>query len=115
MKIKQTENEVKSAIKQYLELHGYKVYRINNGGVYRGKNKDGATRFSFAGDAGVADLYAIGMNTLWVEAKATGRKPSATQLEFGMRVNKTLGAAWLWADSLDMFIDKEYNHCNLPE
>lgn len=106
MKVKQTENEVKKAIKQYLELKGYKVYRINNGGVYRGKNKDGENRFSFAGDSGVPDLYAIknGDYPIWIEVKATGKKPSVSQCKFEENVNKTFGTIWIWADSLDMFI-----------
>lgn len=117
MIVKQSENTVKTAIRQYLELHGYKVYRINNGGVFRGKNKDGGTRFSFAGDKGVADLYAIkdGDYPIWIEVKATGKKSSASQKEFADRVNKTFGTYWIEADSLDVFIKtmKSFNDMNL--
>ena len=107
-KIKQTENEVKNVIKNYLSLMGYSVYRINNAGVFRGTGKDGKNKFSFAGDAGVADLYAVGGSgvALWIETKATGKKPTEEQSEFGRVVNNSLGTYWLWADSLDMFIEK---------
>lgn len=106
MIVKQSENAVKSAIKQYLETMGYKVYRINNGGIYRGKNKSGKATFSFAGDKGVADLYAIKNEDypIWIEVKATGKKSSASQKEFAERVNKTFGTYWIEADSLDVFI-----------
>lgn len=108
MKIKQTENQVKAVIKRYLEIKGYKVYRINNCGVYRGKNAKGGDRFSFAGDAGVADLYATKTNAcpIWVECKATGKHPSESQEEFGKDVNDTIGTIWIWADSLNMLIGK---------
>lgn len=107
-KIKQTENEVKAAIRQYLEVMGYNVDRINNAGVYRGKGKDGSSRFSFAGSAGVADLYATkeGDYPIWVEVKATGKKPTASQIAWGQRINKTFGTIWIYADSLDIFIEK---------
>ena len=110
--IKQTENEVKKAIKQYLELKGYVVDRINNGGIYRGKNKDGNSRFSFAGSAGVADLYATKDDDcpIWIEVKATGKKPTVSQLAFGERINKTLGTFWIWADSLDMFMENRLTY-----
>ena len=105
-KIKQSENEVKKAIRQHLELQGYKVYRINNAGMFRGYNKQGEQRFSFAGDTGVADLYAIknGDYPLWIETKATGKTPSKDQEDFGKNINKTFGTLWLWADSFDMFL-----------
>ena len=59
MKMKQTENEVKKAIKEYLEYNKYTVYRINNAGGYRGDDTQVKPRFSFAGTPGVADLYAV--------------------------------------------------------
>lgn len=105
-KTKQTENEVKKAIKDYLEFNGYEVYRINNGGGFRGFNKDGKQRFSFAGTPGVADLYAVkkGDYPIWIETKATGKKPSASQIMFGEVINKSFGTYWMWADSFDMFL-----------
>lgn len=107
-KIKQSENDVKKAIKEYLELNGYEVYRMNNGGGFRGFNKAGKERFSFAGTPGVADLYAVrkGDYPLWIETKATGKKPSEDQIKFGEVINNSFGTLWMWADSLDMFIGR---------
>lgn len=106
-KIRQSENDVKKAIKEYLELNGYEVYRINNGGGFRGFNKDGKQRFSFAGTPGVADLYASkrGANPLWIETKKTGGLPTEDQYKFGKNVNASLGTFWIWADSLEMFME----------
>jgi|SRR3990167_177046 len=108
MKMKQTENEVKKAIKEYLEYNKYTVYRINNAGGYRGDDTQGKPRFSFAGTPGVADLYAVkkGDYPLWIEAKATGKTPSNYQLTFGVCVNASFGTFWIWADSLEMFVPK---------
>lgn len=102
-KIKQTENEVKKAVKEYLEYKGYSVYRINNGGVFRGTGKDGKNKFSFAGDAGVADLYAVkvAQKTLWVETKATGKVASKSQIMFAANINSTGHSRWFCVDSLD--------------
>lgn len=107
MKIIIKENDVKKAIREYLELKGYKVYRINNGGSYRGKNKKGGARYSFAGSPGVPDLYAMkdGSSPLWIETKSTGERATASQLEFGELANKTVGTLWVCADSLDKFIN----------
>lgn len=106
IKIKQLENEVKKAIKEYLEFNGWKVYRINNAGQYRGKNKDGKDRYSFAGDPGVFDLYCVkpGIMDMWIETKATGKKPSDDQIAFMRLVNSVPGRFAFWCDSFDMFL-----------
>src|SRR3990167_8630937 len=103
--LKQSENEVKKAITEYLEWQGWTVYPIGNKGGFRGYNKDGKIRFSFAGKKGVADLYAVKRyyRPLWVEVKATGKKPSKAQWDFIWRVNSAYGGWWVWADSLDSF------------
>lgn len=105
-KIKQPENEVKKAIKEYLKFDGWEVYRINNAGQYRGKNKDGKDRYSFAGDAGVFDLYCIKPREydMWIETKATGKRPSQEQLHFMQLVNSVPGHFAFWCDSFDMFL-----------
>ncbi len=107
-KIKSSENDVKKAIREYLELMGYEVYRMNNGGGFRGFTKEGKQRFSFAGTPGVADLYAVkkGDYPLWIETKATGKKPTDDQYKFGLNINLSFGTFWIYADSLDMFINK---------
>ena len=112
-KIKQSENDVKKAIKVYLEFNGYKVKRINNGGIYRGKNAKGKDRYSFSGEAGVGDLYATKKADfpLWIETKKTGEEPTDEQYKFGLDVNATIGTYWIWADSFDMFL-KKFNDIN---
>lgn len=104
--IKSTENEVKKAIKEFLEYNGWIVRRINNGGTYRGTNKDGKDRYSFAGDPGVFDLYCIKpyIYDMWIETKATGKKPSEDQVKFMNFVNSVPGRFAFWCDSFDMFL-----------
>lgn len=106
MKIIQSENEVKKAVKEYLEFEGWTVFRINNAGQYRGKNKDGKDRYSFAGDAGVFDLYCIKPREydMWIETKATGKKPSKEQIRFMRLVNSVSRRFAFWCDSFDMFL-----------
>ena len=87
------------------------MFRINNSGVYRGLGNDGKAKFSFAGSAGVSDLYAFRLGvssfSLWVETKATGKLPTPDQFRFLYDINLIGDQHWgLWADSLDMFIDK---------
>ena len=111
IKIKSTENEVKAAIKKYLEVHGYTVYRINNGGVAIGGRSGKAgdkARFVFHGTKGFPDLVAIktGCSVIYVETKATGKIPSHEQSSFLAVALTCPGAIALWADSLDMFIGK---------
>ena len=105
-RIKQSENDVKKAIKEYLEFNGWTVFRINNAGQYRGKNKEGKDRYSFAGDPGVFDLYCSnpGIGRMWIETKATGKKPSLAQIEFKRRENLVPGGYAFWCDSFDMFL-----------
>ena len=109
-KIKQSENDVKKAIKNYLELNGWRVYRINNSGQFRGFNKKGEVRFSFAGDPGVSDLHCTkaSVNQMWIECKATGKKPSEDQENFMRDVNSTPSGIAFWADSFDRFL-MQYN------
>lgn len=104
--IKQTENEVKKAVKEYLEFNGWTVYRINNSGTYRGKNKDGKDRYSFAGDPGVFDLYCLKIweYPMWIETKATGKKLSEDQERFMLLVNSAPYGRAFWCDSFDMFL-----------
>lgn len=106
LKIKQSENTVKKAIKDYLEFNGWTVYRINNAGIFRGYNKAGEKRFSFDGDSGVLDLYCVksGCDDIWIECKATGKKPSEAQKNFMRLVNSTPYGLAFWCDSFDMFL-----------
>ena len=109
-KTKQSENDVKKAIKAYLELNGWRVYRINNAGQFRGFNKKGEVRFSFAGDSGVFDLYClkVGEYPMWIETKATGKILSEDQEVFLRLVNSAPCGGAFWADSFDRFL-MQYN------
>src|SRR5574343_338698 len=81
---KQSENEVKKAIKEWLEWHNYKVFRINNGGVYNAKRK----QFIYHGKAGFSDMVAIKEPIiLFIETKAPGKSCSEAQEEFLRSVN----------------------------
>lgn len=106
LKVKQNENEVKRAIKEYLEFNGWKVRRINNAGIFRGYNKKGDKRFSFDGDSGVSDLHCTksGINQMWIECKATGKKPTLAQENFIKDINSTLDGIAFWCDSFEMFL-----------
>lgn len=103
--IKSTENEVKKAIKDYLEFEGYEVHRINNAGTKR-KDKNNREFYTFAGTPGVLDLYCVkpGHRDMWVETKATGKKPSKDQMEFMKFVNSVPDRVAFWCDSFDMFL-----------
>ena len=98
-KIKQSENEVEKVIKNYLEVCGWKVRRINN-----------------AGDPGVSDLHCTkaGMDQMWIECKATSKKPSEDQEIFMRDVNSTPSGIAFWADSFNMFFQR-YNGLGLPK
>lgn len=102
--MKQTENEVKAAIVKYLEIQGYTVYRINNGGVAR--KRGNRIFYTFHGKKGFADLVAFNPDlkfaTVFVETKSTGEKPTPEQREFMDLVNACEGCMAIWADSLDM-------------
>lgn len=103
--LKQSENDVKKAITEFLEWQGWTVYRINNIGVFRRIDERGNKKYSFAGAKGVPDLYATKPHNkpLWIEFKATGKKPTKEQWAFIHKTNDTDHAYGLWADSLDMF------------
>lgn len=79
-----TETEVVRAVKQYLELRGFAVFRRNVGGAYSGLS---FVRFS---EPGQADLYG------W--ERATGRHIEVEVKKPGSRTNPkrdTLQRAWL--------------------
>lgn len=104
-KIKQSENIVKKAIKEYLEYDGWTVYRINNAGTKR-KDKNDREFYTFAGTSGVFDLYCVKPREydMWIEIKATGKKPSQAQLDFMQLVNSVPSRCAFWSDSFDRFL-----------
>ena len=104
-KIKQSESDVMKAIKKHLEFEGYEVHRINNGGTKRNDAK-GREFYTFNGTPGVLDLYCVkpGIMDMWIETKATGKKPSEDQVKFMNLVNSVPGRFAFWCDSFDMFL-----------
>lgn len=104
-KIKQSENDVKKAVKKHLEFSGWEVFRINNQGTKR-KDKKGKEFYTFHGTSGVFDLYCVQPrhNDMWIETKATGEKPSESQKKFMEFVNSVPGRCAFWCDSFDMFL-----------
>lgn len=112
-KIKQSENDVKKAIRDYLELNGWTVFRINNAGTKR-KDKKGREFYTFNGTPGVLDMYCLktGEYPMWIETKATGKIPSGDQMDFIRLVNSASYGRAFWADSFGMFL-ANYNHLQL--
>lgn len=84
MKIKITENDVKKQIMQGLEYQGWKVWRINNAGIYSKKTNG----YYFHGSAGISDLLAIKNDKmLFIECKRPKGKLSGLQIGFLNAVN----------------------------
>lgn len=104
-KIKQSESDVMKAIKKHLEFEGYEVYRINNGGTKR-EDAKGREFYTFNGTPGVFDLYCIRPrhSDMWIETKATGKKPSDAQNKFMALINSVPGRYAFWCDSFGMFL-----------
>ena len=99
MMIKQTENEVKSAVKKYLEVNGYTVYSINNAGMNVAKKGDRPLWF-----AGMVALKP-GCRIVFVDTKSKVKKPTDDKDLFLNLVNHCNDIG-IWADSLDMFVEK---------
>ncbi|MFA5014806.1 MAG: VRR-NUC domain-containing protein [Actinomycetota bacterium] len=102
-KPKLLEKDIQKQIKEYLELNKWKVYRINNMGVWRQNIK----RFTFSGTAGLPDLLAVkkGFPLLLCEVKRKGGIVSDAQKDFIKRVQESDGS---WAGvyySLDEIIE----------
>lgn len=96
----ESENDVKKSINDMLTKAGYTLYRINNAPI-RGK--------IFHGRKGLSDILALkaGEHALFIEGKATGKKPSDKQEEFLRLINSSKKPVGIWADSFDMFF-KQY-------
>lgn len=104
-KIKQSESDVMKAVRKHLKFEGYEVHRINNGGTKREDNC-GKEFYTFNGTPGIFDLYCVkpGIMDMWIETKATGKKPSEAQIKFMKLVNSVPGRFAFWCDSFDMFL-----------
>lgn len=68
-----TETEIQAEIREYLQLSGWLVYRMNSGG------RRGRVTLH---PAGTPDLLALkNGRVVWIEVKKPGEKPSNIQLE----------------------------------
>jgi hypothetical protein len=108
MKNKQSENDVKNAVKKYLEFKGYDVYRINNAGMYNDKRK----KFIFHGKKGMCDLIAVKPPViLFIETKAPGKCASPEQMALIISVNNCTKIYGLITNDFDDFeaIMKSWN------
>ena len=73
------ERDIQRAIKDWLTVQGYKVYRINNGAVFNPKRKC----YVFHGTPGVPDLWVVGHGiAAWVEVKSDKGRQSPDQKAF---------------------------------
>lgn len=101
----QSENDVKRDVVNYLELSGYQCFRINNGAVYN-KKRD---CWIFQGKPGVSDLLAVNKRLgriLFIELKATKKKPSQNQIDFLNLVDGIRSVRGICVDSLDSLLGK---------
>ena len=106
MSVKLSERDVTAAVKGWLEAKGWYAIRLQSG-LVRG-NTQGT--FMRLGENGLADWvflkkwagFPLG---LLVEMKATGKKPGPHQVAFEAKMRR-MGLTVIWADSLEMFIEK---------
>jgi hypothetical protein len=119
MSLKCTENQVKKAISDYLSMRKIPHWRQNSGG-YAGEyeKKDGTKKNRFFWflkwlwpkheELVFLDLGGILPDGRYFEAevKATGKEPTKAQYHTIAYIKTSTNAEALWADSIDMFIDK---------
>lgn len=103
VKPKLSESVVQKQIKQYLELVGYTVYRINNTGTWN----ESQQAHIFHGSKGVPDLLGMkkGHPLLWIEFKGTGGKLSQAQMEFIGLADGLPSVRAICADKLETVIE----------
>lgn len=95
------ESDVLLAVRDYLGICGFDVFRRNTGAM-RGTH-NGKARFVRFSSPGAADLWGIQRHTgrhLEVEVKAPGKRPSPAQLAWlaAMRRNRSIA---FWCDSVE--------------
>jgi hypothetical protein len=97
------EKEVQAQIKQYLQLNGWLVLRLNSGAIpaeYKGKRRF----IRFNDQPGCSDLLALKDGVAaFIECKRPGKKATAEQESFLEEVRKHGGIAFV-ADSLDSLL-----------
>lgn len=119
MELKCTEKQVQNAISDYLTARRIVHWRQNSGaftGEYeddKGTNKRRFFRFMYwmfpkDDDFKFLDIGGILPDGRYftVEVKATGKKPSKPQYRTISFIDISTNAEALWADSIDMFIEK---------
>ena len=103
-KLKISEVAITNQIIEYLEIKGWRVWKIYNAGVPAGV-RDGKMTFRRKPEEykGVPDLFAMkeGYNMLWLEVKGSGGKPSLEQQEFIDLAQKTYNGTAEVVKSLD--------------
>ena len=111
MKNKQTENEVKNDISQWLSWHKISHRRINSGGFY-GEYKGKERFYKFVSwlwpkdDLVILDIHGWHKGRFFeIECKAPGKKPNESQKKTISYFQK-IGIISFYADSHDMFIKK---------
>jgi hypothetical protein len=88
--MRESEADIKRAIRDYLELKGYVVVPVRNVGI---RKPDGAFIPLPKGDRGISDIIACSPagRFIAIEVKKKGNKPTAEQLEFLDSVHRKLG------------------------
>lgn len=115
MKLKQTENEVKRDIENYMAITHIIGWRQNSG-AFIGEHKDKTRFFRFlrwvwpkCDQLVFLDYAGIKNGIYWTcEVKAIGKKPSQNQ-QYTIDFWNDNGCSAFYADSLDMFIEKWEN------
>ena len=82
------ESEISRTIRDYLELHGCLMVRVNSGAIMLGDPDTGKKRMYRGAEKGTSDLLGClpGGKFLAVEVKRPGKKPTDAQREFLGRV-----------------------------
>ena len=118
MKLKATEKQVQNAISDYLSVNSIIHRRTNSGALKIAKR---FVKFAFwmypqsneITEYKILDLDGIlpDGKAFFCECKATGKTPDEGQWNTINFINRETKAVALWADSIDMFIEK-WNNIN---
>lgn len=92
------EKDLVRAIKQYLSLEGFEVFRLNNAGIFNPKSGG----YFFHGVKGLPDLMAVKKNypILFIEVKTPKGRVSADQKRVLNLIKKSWGGRAIVARSI---------------
>ena len=114
MRIKITEKNVQAAISDYLSIKSIVHWRQNSGAMvaeYNGKKRFFRFMDWLFPKKGLKFLDIGGImpdgRYFTIEVKATGKKPTTEQYKT-MEFIRSKNAIAVWADSIDMFIEKSW-------